>query len=56
MEILIAFGGRKAHGEYWKSVEVWNDSTEIWTFLDELSLKESKMAFGYATIPTDMIC
>ena len=55
-QILIAFGGRKAHGEYWKSVEVWNDSTETWTFLDELNLKEPKMAFGYATILTDMIC
>ena len=54
--ILIAFGGRLAHRNYWKSVEFWNDSTETWTFLHELNLKEPKMAFGYATIPTDMIC
>ena len=57
-QMLIAFAGRLGHGGYWDSIEAWNDSTETWTLIPEreLKLKEPKMAFGYATLPTELIC
>ena len=54
---LVAFGGRVGlQKTYWSSVEAWDDSKETWSLLPDFNLNEPKMAFGYATLPTELLC
>ena len=54
---LVAFGGRVGNQKtYWSSVEAWDDSKGIWSLLPDFNLNEPKMAFGFATLPTELLC
>ena len=53
---LITFGGmRNSQMTLLNTVEVWNDKTETWQS-SNMTLKTSRMGFGYATFPTELLC
>ena len=54
---LVAFGGRVGNQKtYWSSVEAWDDTKGTWSLLPDFNLNEPKMAFGFATLPTELLC
>lgn len=55
---VIAFGGIYYNGIYrhLDSVEIWDAQTETWNISSNLILSEPKSGFGYAMVPTELIC
>ena len=54
----LAFGGAK-WDTYWKqldSVEGWDQESENWTMLDDLTLAESKQEVAFLSVPTKLVC
>ena len=53
---VLAIGGKSDNGyTYHDSVEIWNPTTETWTISD-MKLSEAKEQFGYASVPTHLVC
>lgn len=52
---VITFGGQGINSNDLNSVEIWNDLNETWS-KSSLIIKQPKYGFGYATIPTELLC
>ena len=53
---LIAFGGSDPYHIFRDSVEIWNDASESWEISNSLRLEYRKYNFGFAMVPTDLLC
>ena len=52
---VIAFGGFNKMDGKLSSVEIWNDSNESWE-ISNVPLNRSRRDFGFATLPTELLC
>ena len=52
---LTVFGGRDENLNRLDSVEIFNSSTRKWEIVSDLKLEEAKAAFGYVSLPYDVI-
>ena len=54
---VIAFGGyNDFNDKFLDTVEVWNDTSKTWTLSPKIRLSQTKATFGFATVPTELIC
>ena len=53
---VVVFGGYNKQDKYLDSVEIWDDDNETWITSKKLKLNTAKSTFGFASVPTKLLC
>ena len=52
---LVLFGGDGNAIGLLETIEEWNDQSQIWE-RSKLTMNHTRMEFGFATLPTGLVC